>query len=433
MSTNPDFLAELDAEADYARKGSFPDRLKIEKGCGAIVRFLPVQMGKAKTWFGRVGRHWFNKKHIGCPKCTSPNMGGDLEAHCPVCALAEQLVADPDPAISKLGNNLAVWPKYLTYVLEFERINKRNESFPLGKERFEAKTNWMSKGGFVELDRLVKKSMATSPDTGLVDPVFGNDVEIRVDMRNTWRLDLLPSALLRDDMSDEDLIRWTTDLCSSIKKEDIRCGSFEELEKYAKHVERQLDAGFDDEASPGGGRFESDEGEPLPSRRRESVAPTRTATPRAASPAPRAPAPAPRSAPRAVSQVEQELDAIPDDQAVAETAETEALPPPRTPTPARVAPRPAPRPAPAAAPAPAPVRRAHTAPPGIGRRAAPPPESSPEDELPPETTDAAPPISEDVVEEAPPNPPVAAPRPAAPRPASRPVSNALAATLRRGV
>jgi len=422
MLTDPDKLAELDEEAAYARKGNRPTRLKIERGEGSIVRFLPVQMGTTHNWFGRVGRHWYNKKPIGCPRTTSPSMGGSLEATCPVCELAERLIPAEDEVLAKQGNLLAAWPKYLTYVLELERIDKSGDSEPVkARERYTPQALWLSKIAFIELERLVKKSLVTSPEGGLIDPVMGNDIEIRVDLKNNWRLDLLAPMPIREDLSAEDLVAWTEELCASIKHEDTRPAAYEDLEKYARHVEKQLESM---EAEPQTGRRghydEGEEGAPPASRRRQPA------------PAPRAARtlPPPRISARPQSQVERELsaedqaeiaaeaeaDAREQAEAQAENQQAEPLPPP-----------PAPRaPTPVARPAlrPAPVSRA-VPPPPARRSTQPPPESAPDDELAPESRDAAP-----ANEEPPPPPPRTAPRAALPR---RPVSEALTRTLNKGV
>jgi hypothetical protein len=413
-NTDPSFMAELDAEAEYARKGSLISRLTIERGEGAVVRFLPVQMGTAHTWFGRVGRHWFNKKMIGCPRTTSPHMGGDMEADCPVCALAEALMAEGDKALHDQGKKLAVWPQYLTYVLELERIDKRGDSEPVkARDAYTPQIFWLTKIAFIELERLVKKSLAASPQLGLLDPILGNDVEVRRDAKGTWRLDLMAPQPIRNDLSDDDLVAWVNDLCSSIKQENTRPAGYEELEKYAQHVEKQLENV--EEAPRGRGRFEEEESEqPAPRRRLAAAAPAAAIAPRGALRSLRAPA----AAAPAPSQVERELDAVPEGEAPA--AEV------------RRAPTPAPQPAPRPAPRPAVRQSGVISEPPAGRRptpATPPPEASmnedPSDEVPPETRDPAPPIAQ----EPPPTPPASAPRPQTPRR----LSAALTRTLSRGV
>ena len=47
---DPDLLAELESERSYATtSGNYAERLKLDKGCGAIIRFLPVHLGKNKS------------------------------------------------------------------------------------------------------------------------------------------------------------------------------------------------------------------------------------------------------------------------------------------------------------------------------------------------------------------------------------------------
>jgi hypothetical protein len=325
-------------------------------------------------------------------------MGGSVDADCPVCALAESLQVERDPVIQKIGQSLAIWPRYLTYVLVLQWIDKKGEiEDAKARDIYTPQSFEIPRTAFTELERLIKKSLVTAPGLGLVDPVLGNDVEIRVDMRNNWRLDMLAQQPLRSDLDEEALVAWTDKLCREIKLEDTTPASYDQLEEYAKHVEKQL---TDAPAPTRRGRF--DEGQdqtPVPARIREPAAPPR---------------PAPRTLPARppVSQVEQELDAVPG-------SDEPAPPPRRAPLPAPV--RPAVAPAAPRAMTPPPARRVAT----------PPPEATDDDEVAPETRDAAPPIEDGA--ETPPPVPASAPRPAVPRRPLSPVSAALRSTLNRGI
>ena len=84
-----------------------------------ILRFLPVGLGPAKLWYARTGHHWLNKRSIICPRCVSPDFGGDQQAECPICELADALYADGNESVSNFGHNLEAKLSYLTYCLVY--------------------------------------------------------------------------------------------------------------------------------------------------------------------------------------------------------------------------------------------------------------------------------------------------------------------------
>jgi hypothetical protein len=132
MSNNiaPDMLAYLEQERQYseARSGTRIRRVKIEKpGQAWLVRFLPVSLGKSGVFFVRNAQHWYKKTPITCPRNVSPDFGGDPDAPCPVCEVADELNAEQHEEISNFGWRLRANATWLTYCLVFQIDPGRGE------------------------------------------------------------------------------------------------------------------------------------------------------------------------------------------------------------------------------------------------------------------------------------------------------------------
>jgi hypothetical protein len=118
---NPADMAKMIAmERQYAKEVSAPRsrRVKILRdGDAWKVRFLPVQLGPSGAWYVRSAQHWLNKQPIYCPRRVSADFGGDPEANCPVCDMADTLNQNGDEVISKFGFKLKANLTYITYCL----------------------------------------------------------------------------------------------------------------------------------------------------------------------------------------------------------------------------------------------------------------------------------------------------------------------------
>ena len=391
-NVDPALMAEIDSEITYARSAGRPERLDVPAGTGVVVRFLPVKMGHSKVWFGRVGAHWYNKKHVNCPRITGKSFGGDPDADCPVCALAEEMASSGDSASQEEAKKFSSWPRYVTYVFCRETIDKDGDIVATKpKNLFLPRLFPVTSQAFLEITKLTKRAMQINPN-GIVDPEAGYWIEMQKDKMNRWSIKFVDKEgplPLRDDLQGQDLIDWTDQLCAKIKVDDYAPSSYADLSAFAKTIGRQLrDVPQDDPEA----------GYEPPPPAKHAAPPTRAAV---------RPAPVSRAAAPA-STIEAELDAVPgheDDGPPPAVHAPASAPRPRlaAPAPAAAAPvavrptvaRPA---APIARPA-APVAavRATPPPPPARRAVAPPPEApeaGEEEDLPPETRDAAP-VSED--------------------------------------
>ena len=409
------------------------DALNIDKGCGALMRFLPMKLGPRGTWFLRVGRHWINRWPYNCKKTSSPDVGGDPEYDCPLCRLYDQYNNDADEKVSKRAYSTRGDASWVMYGFIWQREDVDGQAFDVSRtEAYKPFTHWFRRNQWVAMLDLYKRSKIKAGPLGFMDPFLGHDIWLRKDNNNKWRIDREdPQAIAA---TEEESIALAEKIMAKAKVEEYRMLSDDKIEDALDKMEdyilvsrtRHRTAESDDEPEPRpssrraptepaprsrrsprpdpedapppsrGHSLEPEDSDPnadpdldppSPSRRRAEAPPTRRA----------APAEPPR---RAAASTER---AVP----------TRATPPPAR----RTVEPPASEPAPAddetdpndplndadESPieepdmeAPPPVHA--SPPPSVRRTAAPPPTSSrkieddPED-LPPETHDAAPPIT----------------------------------------
>ena len=176
---NPDMLAFLDAERQFTemRGGGKVRRVKIEKVNQAwLVRFLPVALGESGLFFVRQGQHWYNKIPIVCPRNVSPDFGGDENAECVVCDLADRLNAEDHEEVSTFGFKLRVNPVWLTYCLVFQIDPGRGEVQDMLPAEYMRPWEFvMYKGTFDELSDYFRRGKTATRELSVLDPKKGND------------------------------------------------------------------------------------------------------------------------------------------------------------------------------------------------------------------------------------------------------------------
>jgi hypothetical protein len=122
MSIDPKILKRMQGEDAFLQSQSRGNRrVKLERGQSWTIRFLPAKLGPDGLWFARIARHWNNKLPITCPRNTAMDFGGDPDCECPVCTVCDELNADRDEAISKIGYKAMSTPQFLTYCLVFDK------------------------------------------------------------------------------------------------------------------------------------------------------------------------------------------------------------------------------------------------------------------------------------------------------------------------
>lgn len=115
----PDRLRKEDALLE--RLNPRPRRVYIEEVNQAwLVRFLPVGLGPNKSWYLRLGQHAMGRQSICCPRYVSTDFGGNEQAKCPVCQIAEALNGDQSDEVSAFGFLLRPKLTYVSYCLAYQ-------------------------------------------------------------------------------------------------------------------------------------------------------------------------------------------------------------------------------------------------------------------------------------------------------------------------
>jgi len=399
-NVNPDILAACDYEGQYLQaqsKGS--RRIKMERGKMWLIRFLPAKLGPKGTWFARIARHWLSMKPIICPRNTSPDFGGDPDADCPCCDVAQALNDSPDPEISKFGFSAHAAPQWLTFCLVFE---KDGVAQPMREVLVPYEFNHY-KSTFEELMAFFKAGLRRSPDS-IFDYRTGNDFVVTKTGKG-MKLDKQDAAPIFDP-KEANFKSYIEKVEAGIKPPKIVIPTNEQLFIFSQKIQDWADkmqAGESPEAGAGRSHRraapspeEAEEGEAGYQEHDEESAPA--ARPRPAAPA-AAPAPARRAAP---ALADESLEPPPEDDSnpelapqrtgatrpapvtAREPAEVVEAPAPPPPAPRRPAP-PAATSAAKLAPSP---NRARVAAEGV---ATPPEEVGEEEDLPEEAKDQAPP------------------------------------------
>lgn len=122
-NVHPEILDGLEFESQFIQKTSGAQRrdVKLNRGDAWLVRFLPAKLGPDKHFYARIAKHWLNMKAIVCPRHTEPAFGGDPNAYCSVCDLAEVLNGSSKEEVSKFGFKLRGNANWITYCAVFEK------------------------------------------------------------------------------------------------------------------------------------------------------------------------------------------------------------------------------------------------------------------------------------------------------------------------
>ena len=274
-NVDPNLLAELEAEREFAQGGNFTERLKLDKNTGAIVRFIPMRLGSNKSWFARVAMHWHKgagNRPANCPRASSVSVGGSPDASCPVCDAVDSLLetyASDKTIVENIGK-AASWPKYLTYCFVLETIDRSGEATPKGrKARLVPHEFWVTKTGFSDLANLFRRSLKWSPTLGFTDPVHGCDIEVRADNRSYLKFELVGRGRVREDIADDaELDAWMAGLIKTIRVTDIAPTPLNKLEEFALKLEDSVNPRPTRGATRSGAGMAEGDDEDLPPPRR---------------------------------------------------------------------------------------------------------------------------------------------------------------------
>jgi hypothetical protein len=187
-------------------------------------------------WYVRLGQHWMNKQPIYCPKCVGQDFGGDLNAECPVCEMAELLNAEDNEAVSQYGLKLSVSLSYLTYCLVYQIDPGRGETQEMTER--EVLKPWefhLDTGTFTELVDYFRRGVTASRPFSVVDLEKGNDFwatrttkGIRLDRQD-------PGPVF--DLSDPNYKQKIDTVWNAITLPRIKIPTPKELETFARKAE----------------------------------------------------------------------------------------------------------------------------------------------------------------------------------------------------
>jgi hypothetical protein len=294
---SPNLLSYLEEERQFQEQHQKNKvrRVKIEKVNQAwLVRFLPVGLGERNLWFVRLGQHWMNRQPIFCPKCLSQDFGGDPNAECPVCEMAELLNAEDNEAVSNYGFRLKANLTYLTYCLVYQIDPGRGETQTLPESEVLKPWEFQHyKSSFDELMDYFRRGTTANRPFSVLDLEKGNDFWATRTTKGT-RLDRQDPAPIFD-LADPNYEQKIDQIWSAITQPRIKIPTLKELETFARKAEAA--AGGDDEGDRRGGRGrgrgrdndesdESDEPVDRPSRRVGRAPGRRVASASAEEPAP---------------------------------------------------------------------------------------------------------------------------------------------------
>lgn len=257
-----DALDGLDEERQYmaSQGGKKGRRVKIPKGHSWLARWLPVELGKAKTWYARYGFHWINKFPVLCPVHTSRHFGGDPDCECKLCQVSEELNADRRKFVSTVGYRARAVPQWLTYCLIFEKQDERNSDIIKGRDRWAPWEFWLYKNPFDDLAMMYDKGKRRDKERqSILDLETGSDIWVKSKQRGLSfdREDPSPIANMDDPAKFDKIIN---DIWGQIHLPTFQVPDEDELEEYA---EKLRDAAFrpqrDDGDRRGSSRYSEDD------------------------------------------------------------------------------------------------------------------------------------------------------------------------------
>ncbi len=207
--------------------------VKLEIGHSLIVRFLPARIGPDGRWFACIAGHRLNGVPIVCPKLTGDDFGGDKDADCPVCLMAEELSEARDTDTSSFGRKMMANPQYLTYCIlrEKDGVKLPMDAVVNAREFLLEERTWAQLYGFCVA------SARKAPDS-VLDYRKGNDFSI-IRSRNGTRLDKLDSQPIFDE-DDKNFTVYIKKLEAGMKNPKIQMPTIAELEAFTDKVQEEV-------------------------------------------------------------------------------------------------------------------------------------------------------------------------------------------------
>jgi hypothetical protein len=169
---SPDSLKKaLDEEREAIAKDSKRSAyVKIPKKHTWLLRFLPVKLGQRKLFYARLARHWINKKAYYCPRNTSPEWGGNPEAHCPICDVVDAYAQGASESVKNVLWRATANASWLTYCLVVSREDDRgNVDNASSSDRWIPHEFWLPRTAFERLMLIVRRGLDKEKPRNYID------------------------------------------------------------------------------------------------------------------------------------------------------------------------------------------------------------------------------------------------------------------------
>lgn len=268
---HPDILASLEEEQDFIKSQgrARAQRIKIPEKESWLLRFLPAQLGPKKTPWARIAFHWINGRPTLCIRQTGRDFGGDPEARCKVCEVADELNNSQDKKVSYIGYKALAVPQWLMYALVFQK----NDESVRGDAKWDAWEFWMHKSVYDDWREIYRRGLDRS-EKSCLDWTTGRDIWVKNAGRG-YKLDKEdPSPICKLDPNDpEKLDRIVKKIMGKINFKAPQLPDRETIDEICEKLEESAHRaarGRDDDRR-GGGRDRDDDRRP--SRREDDDRP----------------------------------------------------------------------------------------------------------------------------------------------------------------
>lgn len=281
----------LEAERKIATQSNKAARVKIERGDQWLVRFLPFPQGSNRQPFAPIAQHWIGTgpgaRVFNCVRHTPKWFGGNPDAACAVCDIAEQMYNEAtDDDERDLFYQVQHRMSFRSYCLVLAKQNDRGVQEDMDEDEILTPYEFLiSKSAFANLETKINRSKTRpgSSPLGLLDIKTGCDLWAMRDKKNSLSFDLGESGPIfpLDDQFEVKLQRVWKQLKQPTMKflSDERLNALADMiyEKQFDQAARALENSRDDgrgengrssgrSGSQGHGRFHEAEDESRPSR-----------------------------------------------------------------------------------------------------------------------------------------------------------------------
>ncbi len=207
-ASNNEFLAEIEDELNNTKKfnsNTIMPRVKLEKGESWLVRFIPVEIGANKSWYGRIAQHWkIGKIPYYCLAKTHKCLGGDDTYACPICEVAENLANHTNPHVAKVAEGAISNPVWVVYCIVYSKTKDGKTVETSDSDLCVLHKYTMFRSSFEELFAMFKTSVKKDNKLGLFDPKLGSDVRISRLTSGRYRLDKQDHMPITEDIDNID-------------------------------------------------------------------------------------------------------------------------------------------------------------------------------------------------------------------------------------